>query len=94
MYLTKKDKQIQTQQRIIDRLEEENECLKEQLELCSPKHVNDTLLLAAQSREEYTRLIDELLHLKEEYMALIRSMKRDKELLKRECRQGLSQIRR
>lgn len=88
MYFTKKDRKIQVQQKIIDRLEEENECLKEQLTSCNPKHVTDALSLAAKSREEYLGLIQELTHLKKEYLALICEMQKDKAQLKRDCRQG------
>lgn len=79
MYRTKKDKKIQTQERMIKRLEEENECLKEQLELCNPEHVKNRLLLAQQSHGEYSKLVMELNELREEYRRLLQDMKRDKE---------------
>lgn len=86
MYLTKKDKKIQIQQKIIERLEEENECLKEQLELCNPEHVNKTIAMAESSHDEYMNLIEELNELKEEYAGLIKDMKKDKKKLIRNCR--------
>lgn len=86
MYLTKKDKKIQIQQKIIERLEEENECLKEQLELCNPEHVNKTIAMAESSHDEYMNLIEELNELKEEYQEMIKVMKKDKRKLLKMCR--------
>lgn len=81
MYRTKKDKKIQTQERMIQRLEEENECLREQLELCDPEHIKNRLLLAQQSHEDYTKLVMELNELRGEYRRLLQDMKQDKEEL-------------
>lgn len=86
MYLTKKDRKIQTQQKIIARLEEENECLKEQLTQNDPKHISGQMSLMKQAHDEYVHLVDELNGLKDEYQKLIMQMGKDKIRLKRNCR--------
>lgn len=83
MYQTKKDWKIQAQQKTINRLMEENEYLKERLRMCDPDNVKEKLLLAEQSREEYTQLIGELHGLRKEYQELIRKMGKDRAKFKR-----------
>ena len=68
MYLTKKDRKIRTQQKTIERLAEENECLKEQLESFSHGTVENRIKLAEQAYQEYTERITELNGLKQEYL--------------------------
>lgn len=86
MYLTKKDRKIQMQQKIIDRLEEENECLKEQMEQYDPKHMIEQIDLIRQAHGEYVGLTEELNGLREEYQELLRQMRKDKVKLKKNCR--------
>lgn len=86
MYLTKKDKKIQMQQMIIERLEEENGCLKEQLEQYDPKHMAEQMDLMKQAHDEYVGITEELNVLKMEYQKLMKQMRKDKATLKRNCR--------
>ncbi len=86
MYRTKKEKKLQTQEKIIRMLEEENDCLKEQLELCNPEHVREILQAAQRSRKEYAALMAELTALRNEYSALLEDMKKDRTQLIRNCR--------
>lgn len=86
MYLTKKDRKIRTQQKIIERLAEENECLKEQMESLSHGTVENRIKLAEQAYQEYTERITELNGLKQEYAELIKEMRRDKLELKKKCK--------
>lgn len=86
MYLTKKDRKIKTQQKLIEKLTEENECLKEQLESYNSRKTEDRIKLAEQAYQEYTELIMELNELKQEYIKLLEEMSSDKEMLKRKCR--------
>lgn len=85
MYLTKKDRKIKTQQKLIEKLTEENECLKEQLESYNSRKTEDRIKLAEQAYQEYTERITELNGLKQEYLELIREMAVDREKLKRKC---------
>ena len=86
MYLTKKDRKIQTQQKTIERLTEENECLKEQLESLSHRAMENRIKLAEQAYQEYTERITELNGLKQEYLELIHEMRVDKLELKKRCK--------
>lgn len=77
MYQTKTDRKIQTQQRIIEHLQEENEYLKEQLKLCDSQNVQNKIMLAEHSYAEYQKLIDELQEQKKEYQTLIMEIKKE-----------------
>ncbi len=77
MYQTKTDRKMQTQQRIIEHLQEENEYLKEQLKLCDSQNVQNKIMLAKNSYAEYQKLIDELQNLKKEYQTLIMEIKKE-----------------
>lgn len=72
MYLNKNEKKIQTQKRIIEKLQEENECLKEQLTKYERKNTEQTDTLILETYEEYQMLIKELYELKFKYQQLIR----------------------
>ncbi len=86
MYLTKKDRKIQTQQREIERLTEENELLKKQLALYETDSIDKKIMLAEQAYEEYMSLSEELSELKQEYIDLVNEIIEDREKLKRRCR--------
>lgn len=77
MHQTKTERKIQTQQRIIEHLQEENEYLKEQLKLCDPQNVQNKIMLAQNSYAEYKKLIDELLEQKKEYQTLIMEIRKE-----------------
>ena len=68
---------MQTQQRIIEHLQEENEYLKEQLKLCDSQNVQNKIMMAKNSYAEYQKLIDELQKLKKEYQTLIMEIKKE-----------------
>lgn len=78
IYLNKKDRIIQRQEYMIEKLKEENECLKEQIALCDTESVSEKIDLAKRSYEKYMELIKELESLKVEYMELIENVKKDK----------------
>ena len=86
MYLTNKDRKIQTQQSIIQRLEEENRCLREQLEAYGNKNMQRKMELAGQAYKEYMGLAAELDEMKQEYVELIKEMTEMKEKMKRKCK--------
>ncbi len=86
MYLTNKDRKIQTQQNIINRLEEENRLLKEQLEAYSRESMEHRMTLTEQAYQEYTELIEEVSEMKQEYVELIKEMTELKEEMKRKCK--------
>lgn len=77
IYFNKKDRLIQRQKYMINRLQEENECLREQLELCDMDSVNEKINLAKESYKRYMGLIKELEELKHEYIELIGDIRRD-----------------
>lgn len=78
IYLNKKDRIIQRQEYMIEKLKEENECLKEQIALCDTESVSEKIDLAKKSYEQYMGLIRELEDLKCEYVDLIVEVKKDK----------------
>lgn len=86
MHKTSKDRKIQTQQNIINRLEEENRILRQQLEAYSPECMESKESLAGQAYREYTGLIEELNEMKQEYVELIKEMAEMKEKMKRKCK--------
>ncbi len=75
MYLTKKERKLQLQEKIIGKLREENDCLREQLEKYNPQIMEEKFQLADKSYKEYKKLILELEELKLEYQCLIRDIK-------------------
>lgn len=86
MYLTNKDRKIQTQQNIINRLEEENKCLKEQLEACSEKKMSEKIKLAEQTYQEYKAMLEEVSEMRDGYVELIEELSEMKEEMKKGCR--------
>lgn len=86
MYLTNKDRKIQTQQSIIQRLEEENRCLREQLGAYENKDMEHKMGLAEQAYKEYMGLATELEGLKQEYLGLIDDIVAGKLELKKRCK--------
>ena len=85
MHRTSKDRKIQTQQNIINRLEEENRILR-QLEAYSPECMECKVRLTGDAYQEYTELIEELNEMKQEYVELIKEMVEMKEEMKRKCK--------
>ena len=83
IYFNKKDRTIQRQEFIIERLKEENECLREQVTLCDTESVNEKINLARQSYEKYMKLIENLEKLKSEYISLIEEVRNDKRRIRR-----------
>lgn len=83
IYFNKKDRLIQRQEFMIEKLKEENECLREQVALCDTESVNEKINLARQSYEKYMGLIKELEDLKCEYISLIEEVKNDKRRARR-----------
>ncbi len=86
MKLNRKDRKIKTQQNLINRLEEENRILKEQMEAYSCESMKNRLVLAEQAYQEYTDLIEEVNEMKQEYVGLIKEMTTLKEEMKRKCK--------
>ncbi|EOS26076.1 hypothetical protein C806_01292 [Lachnospiraceae bacterium 3-1] len=86
MKLNRKDRKIETQQNIINRLEEENEILRQQLEARCLGNMESKETLAGQAYREYTGLIEELNEMKQEYVELIKEMAEMKEKMKRKCK--------
>lgn len=86
MKLTCKDRKIQTQQNIIDRLEEENRILKEKLEAYNPEKAIKRMEAAEELYQEYKSMLGEVREMREGYAALIEEMAEMKEEMKRKCK--------
>lgn len=86
MKLTRKDRKIQTQQNIINRLEEENRALKEQLETYNPEKAIKRMEAAEELYQEYKSMLGEVREMREGYTALIEEMVAMKEEMKRKCK--------
>lgn len=86
MKSTSKDRKIKTQQNLINRLEEENRILKEQMEAYSCESMKNRLVLAEQAYQDYTELIEEVNEMKQEYVELIKEMTTLKEEMKKKCK--------
>lgn len=86
MKLTRKDRKIQTQQNIINRLEEENRALKEQLETYNPEKAIKRMEAAEELYQEYKSMLGEVREMREGYAALIEEMVEMKEEMKRKCK--------
>lgn len=86
MKLTRKDRKIQTQQNIIDRLEEENRILKEKLEAYDPEKAIKRMEAAEELYQEYKSMLGEVREMREGYTALIEEMVAMKEEMKRKCK--------
>ncbi|MBD5136044.1 MAG: hypothetical protein HDT39_08815 [Lachnospiraceae bacterium] len=80
IYLNKKDRIIQNQNKIIEKLREENEYLREELAKCDIENISEKISLAEISHETYLELISELENIRHEYLMLIRDIKNDNRL--------------
>ena len=56
VYFNSKDKKIQTQEKLIEKLKDENKCLREQIEKLNPADVENKIALAESYRNEYLEL--------------------------------------
>ena len=86
MKLNRKDRKIQIQQNIINRLEEENRTLKEQLEAFDPEKAIKRMKAAEELYQEYTDMLEEVREMQKEYVELIEEMVEMKEEMKRKCK--------
>ena len=86
MHKTSKDRKIQTQQNIINRLEEENRILKEKLETYDPEKAIKRMKAAEELYQEYTDMLEEVREMQKEYVELIEEMAEMKEKMKRKCK--------
>lgn len=86
MHRTRKDRKIQIQQSIINRLEEENRILKEQLETYDPEKAIKRMEAAEELYQEYKAMLEEVIEMREGYTALIEEMVEMKERMKRKCK--------
>lgn len=75
IYLNKKDKIIHNQNKIIEKLQEENRYLREELSICDAENISQKLGLAEMSRKTYMKLISELENIKHDYLMLINDAK-------------------
>lgn len=83
VYFNSKDKKIQAQEKLIEKLKDENKCLREQIEKLDPANVENKLTLAEAYRTEYLELIKQLKELKDEYLLLNKDVKNNNKLIKR-----------
>ena len=81
------ESKLENKQKIIDRLIQENNELREQIAELDPESIQKKLELAESAREEYEKLIDELKLLKEEYKEINRQMKMEKKALIKELKE-------
>ena len=79
VYFNSKDKKIQTQEKLIEKLKDENKCLREQIEKLNPADVENKIALAESYRNEYMGLIKQLKELRVEYLELNEGMKKDRQ---------------
>lgn len=79
VYFNSKDKKIQAQEKLIEKLKDENKCLREQIEKLNPADVENKIALAEAYRTEYLELIKQLKELKDEYLELNEGMKKDRQ---------------
>lgn len=86
MRLTRKDRKIQIQQNVINRLEEENRILKEKLETYDPDNAIKRMEAAEELYQEYTDMLEEVNEMKQEYVGLIKEMTTLKEEMKKKCK--------
>nr|DAH37906.1 MAG TPA: 5-azacytidine-induced protein 2 [Bacteriophage sp.] len=83
VYFNSKDKKIQAQEKLIEKLKDENKCLREQIEKLNPADVENKIALAEAYRTEYLELIKQLKELKDEYLLLNKDVKNNNKLIKR-----------
>ncbi len=77
IFLNKKDRVIHSQNKIIEKLQEENEYLREELAKCDIENISEKIGLAEISHETYLELISELENIRHEYLMLIKDIKKD-----------------
>ena len=83
VYFNSKDKKIQAQEKLIEKLKDENKCLREQIGKLNPADVENKIALAEAYRTEYLELIKQLKELKDEYLLLNKDVKNNNKLIKR-----------
>ena len=74
MYLSKKEKKIQEQEKLIERLIEENLCLKEQVEKYEANGLDKKMKYVDEQMGKLEQLILETKEYKKEYLRLNREM--------------------
>ena len=74
MYLTKNEKIIQKQKKLIDRLIEENKCLKEQVIKYESYQLNEQIKDSDEQLNKLNDMITELQECKKEYLRLNRKL--------------------
>lgn len=84
VYFNSKEKKIQVQGKLIEKLKDENKCLREQIEKLNPTDVENKIALAESYRNEYMELIKQLKELRAEYLELNEGMKKDRQRFSRQ----------
>lgn len=74
MYLSKKEKKIQEQEKLIERLIEENLCLKEQVEKYEANGLDKKMKYVDEQMGKLEQLVLETKEYKKEYLRLNREM--------------------
>jgi hypothetical protein len=75
-YLSNKDKKLSMQKDIIEKLQDENKCLKEQLKLYNVEKYKEKMKELDECYKRYSELSKELEGYKSEYLHLLSDMKR------------------
>ena len=75
-YLSNKDKKLSMQKDIIEKLQDENQCLKEQLKLYNVEKYKEKMKELDECYKRYSELSKELEGYKSEYLQLLSDMKR------------------
>ena len=75
-YLSSKDKKLSIQKDIIEKLQDENQCLKEQLKLYNVEKYKEKMKELDECYKRYSELSKELEGYKSEYLQLLSDMKR------------------
>lgn len=75
-YLSTKDKKLSMQKDIIEKLQDENKCLKEQLKLYNVEKYKEKMKELDECYKRYSELSKELEGYKSEYLHLLSDMKR------------------
>ena len=76
LYLSNKDKKLSMQKDIIEKLQDENKCLKEQLKLYNVEKYKEKMKELDECYKRYSELSKELEGYKSEYLHLLSDMKR------------------
>ena len=76
-YLSTKDKKISIQKDIIEKLQDENHCLKEQLKLYNVETYKEKMRELDECYKKYSELSKELEGYKSEYLHLLSDIKRN-----------------